>query len=283
MIFANNSQSFTNSMETIPHLVSVGLEDKHPSFMLRSPHKHSNAVEILLVREGSGLHKIEEREYYISVGDILVFDAGTLHSRISSKGISVYSCTATNVQFPNLPSNTIIPPNHSPFLPNIGDFEEFLIINTLMYDNTLRNDRVSSEIANYYLRIFLVKLHQSIRKRGPIAPMPDKNSDVLGKTIKQYIDLHYCEDTLTLTEISEQIHFSPYHISHVFKRIYNLSPMQYVAHRRIGEAQTYLIDTDWTVTDIAMKIGFSNTNQFHHTFSKLVGTTPGKYRKHWTD
>lgn len=283
MIFANNSQAFQSSLLSIPHLVSIGLEDEHPSFMLRSPHKHDHEVEIMLVREGSGLHRIEGKEYYVSAGDILIFDSGSLHERISTEGIRVFSCTATDVQFSDLPDNTLVPPNHSPMIPSGGDFEEFMIISTLMYDNTLRNDTTNAEIANYLLRIYLIKIHQAILKQGLIPAPVDKNSYELGLTIKQYLDAHYHEETLTLKSVADAIHVSPYHMSHVFKSIYNLSPIQYVTHRRIGDAQTYLINTDWTVTEIAMSIGFSNTNQFHHTFSRIVGTSPGKYRKYWTE
>lgn len=283
MIFANNSQSFQSSLYTIPHLVSIGLEDDHPFFMLRAPHKHDGEVEILLVREGAGLHKIDGKEYYVSAGDLLIFNAGSLHERVSTEGIRVFSCTATNVQFPGLPENTLVPKNYFPRISSNGDFEEFMMISTLMYDNTLRNDDISAEIANYLLRIYLVKIHQAVLKRGTIPPPVDKNSYELGLAIKQYLDEHYCEETLTLKSVADAIHVSTYHMSHVFKSIYNLSPIQYVTHRRIGDAQTYLIGTDWTVTKIAMSIGFSNTNQFHHTFSRIVGTSPGKYRKYWTE
>lgn len=283
MIFANNSQSFHSSLKSIPHLISVGLEDDHPSFMLRAPHKHDDAVEILLVREGTGLHKIDGREYYISAGDILIFNAGCLHERASTEGLRIFSCTATNVQFPDLPVNAVVPPNHFPTFSSNGDFDEFMIISTLMYDNTLRSSDVNAEIANYLLRIYLVKLYYAILKQKTIPPPVDKNSYELGLTIKQYLDSHYHEETLTLKSVADAIHVSTYHMSHVFKSIYNLSPIQYVIHRRIGDAQTYLIDTNWTVTEIAMSVGFSNTNQFHHTFSRLVGTSPGKYRKYWTE
>ena len=163
-------------MCTTPHLVSISLEDDHPFFMLRAPHKHDGEVEILLVREGAGLHK-----------------------KVSISGS--------------------------------GDFEEFMMISTLMYDNTLRNDNINAEIANYLLRIYLVKAHQAVLKQGMMPPPVDKNSYELGLAIKQYLDKHYCEETLTLKSVADAIHVSTYHMSHVFKSIYNLSPIQYVTHR----------------------------------------------------
>lgn len=282
MIFANNSLPFQHSLTGSPQLVSVGLEEDQPSFMLRSPHQHRDSLEILLIDEGAGLHRINGKEYYASVGDVLVFNAGCLHERASTEGIRLFSCTATNVCFPGQAVNELVPPGYASMFSSGGNFDELRILCTLMYDYTLRTDSQSAEIANYLLRIYLIKVHSAIKKQGALHPPIDKNSQALFEDIKQYLDEHYQDDSLSLKSMADALHVSHYHVSHVFKDIYNLSPMQYVAHRRIGDAQSLLIETNLTVTQIAMLIGFSNANQFHHTFLRLVGVSPQKYRKYWS-
>ena len=46
--------------------------------------------------------------------------------------------------------------------------------------------------------------------------------------------------------------------------------MQYVALRRIGEAQNLLISTKMSMTDIAAQVGYNNSNYFG-SITKLVG------------
>ena len=47
------------------------------------------------------------------------------------------------------------------------------------------------------------------------------------------------------------------------------------------EAQTLLLTTNMTITDIAMQCGYNNSNYFQSVFSNIVGMPPGKYRKTW--
>lgn len=59
--------------------------------------------------------------------------------------------------------------------------------------------------------------------------------------------------------------------------------MQYVIKRRIGGAQSLLINTALPITEIALMVGYKNPIHFHSAFSKIVGTTPGGYQKYWID
>ena len=54
-------------------------------------------------------------------------------------------------------------------------------------------------------------------------------------------------------------------------------------HRRIGEAQTLLINTGYSATEIAFLVGYNDSNYFNTIFTKIVGMSPIKYRKYWVD
>ena len=53
--------------------------------------------------------------------------------------------------------------------------------------------------------------------------------------------------------------------------------------RRIGHAQTLLISTSYTVTQIASLVGYDNTNYFSTQFSKVVGMSPTHYRTFYSE
>ena len=72
---------------------------------------------------------------------------------------------------------------------------------------------------------------------------------------------------------------SEYHVAHVFKDEMGTSPMQYVMHRRMGEAQTLLMDTNLSIGDIADCLGYTNPWNFSTAFGKCVGMTPSQYRQ----
>ena len=105
---------------------------------------------------------------------------------------------------------------------------------------------------------------------------------VLFQKIQRYLDLHYT-DTLSLSEIAQALDCSPSHVSHVFRKSSGTTPMQYVIRRRIGHAQTLLISTSYTVTQIASLVGYDNTNYFSTQFSKVVGMSPTHYRTFYSE
>ena len=79
--------------------------------------------------------------------------------------------------------------------------------------------------------------------------------------------------------IGSAVSVSPYHMSRVFKKETGCTPMQYVAQLRLGKAQTLLVHTDMPITEIAYNVGYNSSNSFNYAFLKLIGLTPGAYRK----
>lgn len=98
--------------------------------------------------------------------------------------------------------------------------------------------------------------------------------------IKEYIDAHYLEE-LKLSTIASALHVSTYYLSHTFKDLTGDSPLQYIIKRRMDAAQNLLLTTNYSITDIAMRCGYNNSNYFQYVFNHLIGMPPGKYWKAW--
>ena len=88
-------------------------------------------------------------------------------------------------------------------------------------------------------------------------------------------------EPITLQSMGEALHISPYYLSHVFKQMSGYSPVQYLLRRRIGEAQTLLITTDFSITRIAEMVGYDTQSYFNLQFTKNVGMPPNKYRQNY--
>ena len=50
--------------------------------------------------------------------------------------------------------------------------------------------------------------------------------------------------------------------------------------RRIGEAQTLLVTTDLSITEVSARIGYDNISYFNNQFKKFTGLSPQSYRKY---
>ena len=73
---------------------------------------------------------------------------------------------------------------------------------------------------------------------------------------------------------------SPYHFARQFKAATGLPPHQYVITRRVERAKLLLqAGTDLSLAEVAAEAGFSDQSQFSQHFKRVVGATPGQYRK----
>lgn len=102
-------------------------------------------------------------------------------------------------------------------------------------------------------------------------------TDIIVAQVKSFINTHFDED-FSLQDMADAIHVSPYYLAHVFKEETGYSLKQYLL-RRLGEAQTLLISTRRSVTDIAPEVDFGNPSHFNSIFPKYIGMSPSQYRE----
>jgi len=80
------------------------------------------------------------------------------------------------------------------------------------------------------------------------------------------------EDLTGLSGMSES------HVLRLFKRYLGCPPFQYINKLRLDEAADVLIQTDKSITEIALDIGYNDSNYFSRLFRKHHGLSPREYR-----
>ena len=103
-----------------------------------------------------------------------------------------------------------------------------------------------------------------------------KSSEIMMK-IQRLVEEH--GGNLTLTECADALGYHPTYLWKVIKMEKNTTFSDYVAEHRLQEAKRLLLETKMTVNDIAIKLNYTNAQNFIRFFSKLEGETPGKYRQ----
>jgi AraC family transcriptional regulator len=99
------------------------------------------------------------------------------------------------------------------------------------------------------------------------------------RAVVEYIEEHL-DASPTLEQIAAVAHLSPYHFARQFKAATGLPPHQYIIARRVERAKQFLQGAgDVSLAEVAAQAGFSDQSQFSHHFKRLVGVTPGQFRK----
>lgn len=282
------NDEFTSCFEHgLPSLVSASKIDAYYTEHPRMLHSHKNQVELLLVRSGSGVYIVDEKRYDIKPGDLIICNAGVLHDEDPqcSQDLNTYSIAMTNVQLQGMPLNHLIPSGSSPVLTTNELFATLEHLMGSIYTLLASDAQNVEEICHYLTASLTCMIYRLlIADIAPTADIPnsDKSTgELLTARIKQYIDLHY-DEGLTLQSLGDALHVNMYYLSHVFKDNTGYAPMQYIMRRRIGEAQSLLISTKYSITQIAGMVGYDNPCHFNTIFAKYVGMSPSKYRKSYT-
>ncbi len=93
-----------------------------------------------------------------------------------------------------------------------------------------------------------------------------------------WIHTHYA-DPITRDEIAQSIGIHPDYLTDCFRQEMGITPITYLRRYRIRQACELLKDTDLSITEVAMAVGFSESAHFTRTFHREVGLTPRAYRQ----
>jgi AraC-like DNA-binding protein len=276
--FVKNDYKSIFENNHIPKLLHVCKAEQDDNLFPRIMHMHHDMVEVVLIKAGSGTYTIGNRKYETRKGDILIYNKGVLHDERSNPKatISTYVCGFTDLKIRGLERNFLIGNDVRPIIHSGDYFSTIENIFEIMYSEIFSNKKGVEETGNYLLLSLITILLRLVDLSKE--EMTEEEFE-LGERIKKYIDDNFL-NKLSIKSLSKDLGISQYYLIHSFKKKTGYSPMQYIINRKIGEAQNLLINTNFSVAKIATMIGHDNPNYFNLIFTKTIGMSPGKYRKH---
>lgn len=97
----------------------------------------------------------------------------------------------------------------------------------------------------------------------------------------------YIEQNLQLNlsrkDVANHVFLNADYLDRRFKSELGVSISQYMLQKKLDFAKHLLTDTDKSISDIALDIGYNNLSSFSHMFKHETGDTPMAYRKHKKD
>jgi AraC family transcriptional regulator len=89
---------------------------------------------------------------------------------------------------------------------------------------------------------------------------------------------HMAEE-FSLSRLAEEAGISEFYFNRLFKKATGMPPSQYLIGLRVNEAKRLLTETDQSVIQTGLSVGYSNPSHFAQVFRKQTGLTPSEYRK----
>jgi AraC-like DNA-binding protein len=94
--------------------------------------------------------------------------------------------------------------------------------------------------------------------------------DAMDRTYAQPLDV----PTLARIAFVSEAHFI-----RTFRATFGETPHRYLQRRRVERAMFLLRESDRSVTEICLDVGFTSLGTFSRTFRDIVGQTPTEYRR----
>jgi AraC family transcriptional regulator len=143
--------------------------------------------------------------------------------------------------------------------------------------NKLRFEEQLASLLTYHLQ-----QHQHIAETVNKLPPVQKATRVeLYKRLSRAMDVlrsGFCGE-IHLDQLAAEACLSKYHFLRLFRTAYGLSPYQYIQHLRIEKARILLAGSTMPITDLAMLLGFDNSQSFSRLFFQRMGLYPTQYRE----
>lgn len=251
-------------------------------------HWHTD-TEIIMPIENSYKVIINEEIYNLSAKDVIVIPPGELHQLYAPPSgyriILQFDCTLLynlsgfNSAFHMFRPCVIVTPSS---MPDIHNQLSILIQNiTTEYFSNLP----FREAAAYSMLIHFF----TILGRNFISSN-DRFLNMKKQKQLEYIDLFFkvcnyindhCTESIKMEDIAGIAGFSKYHFARLFKEVMNISCYDYLINRRVMHAEKLLIEPDLTITQVAMKSGFSSLATFNRVFKAKNHCTPTEYKTYY--
>jgi len=91
------------------------------------------------------------------------------------------------------------------------------------------------------------------------------------------MDRSYAEP-LDVRAVAAVAHVSEAHFIRSFRAVFGETPHRYLQRRRVERSRFLLRETNRSVTDICLDVGFTSLGTFSRTFREIVGEPPSTYR-----
>ena len=253
-------------------------------------HTHADFSELTIVLSGTAIHVVNNEKYLIKKGDVFVIGENISHGYENPHDFKI--CNIMYRLNELLWSDSDIRDSvgfHAlfiiePFFNKESKFKSRLQLS--VSDFEIVSTKIAFMLNEYTTRpegwktmLYTTFMNLVVLLSRAYHISPDCSDNVLNMALSvAYIGNHY-QETISIEFLARQAHLSVRHFSRVFRNLYNVSPINYIIQYRIQCSYPLLKDRNLTISEVAYKSGFNDSNYFSRQFKKMTGFSPIQYRQ----
>ncbi len=269
----------------------IALEVMHiPQHGNTELHTHDFS-ELVIVLGGSGVHISPAGDYPISAGDVFVLHGLQAHGYRDTAGLELVNILFRMHELA-LPLQDMVslPGYHvlftlEPLFRHRDKFESRLRLTPEELQHVAEmvhrlGREARSRMAGWRfaeLACFMLLMTDLCRFYSHMEDPAAQPLLRLGRVIG-YLEQHY-DEPITLDALAEVGKMSRRTLTREFRRALGCSPIDYLIRLRIDHAVRLMRESSDSITDVAFRVGFGDSNYFARQFRTLMGSSPRDFRK----
>jgi AraC-like DNA-binding protein/mannose-6-phosphate isomerase-like protein (cupin superfamily) len=249
-------------------------------------------IEIVYILSGSGRHDVGGRQYPVGRGDLLFISIGQTHAFSSDGDMEIVNCLI----HPDFIDRTWLHEGNALEILALSSFADFDIpaeklishvhfaggdlldveqlIKSMIHEFTAKPTNYRTALKGY-LMVLLTRIFRAVQATGPagiLSQMSRITPDIL-----QYIETNF-NRKISLQELAQRCFYNPAYFSRIFRETFGKNLTEYIAEKRIQEADRLLCETGLSVEEISLRVGYQDRKQFYEVYKRLMGIAPGQRR-----
>ena len=249
--------------------------------------------EIVVITGGHGQHLTGEHTYDLKTGDTFVIGGSRPHDYLNLDDLRLINILFEPEKLPwSMGDLKKVPGYHALFTlePAFRDrhrFDSRLRLSPMDLAHTISIvEQIENELTDQASGYQIMSTTYFLQLATFLSRVYDRSRDDRSRTLLQiadaisHIERHYTE-SITLDELVEISKMSRRNFLRTFEASMGHSPIQYLIRLRIRKACERLRNDFTSITDIAMSVGFSDSNYFSRKFRDIVGVSPRGYKSRY--
>ena len=261
---------------------------------------HTGTLSLKYIIRGEEYYITKKGKYRVSCENFLIINEGQYYeSKIetveNSESLSLFFDPVTVCNISNslvLPSEYLLDNlNESGNSAGSVNFLEKLYTadkDIITMFQKIKRSLSGSENSGFYINELMLQIFDNmILKRSDVIKEIERMPFVKsGTKIEIYKRLSIAKDyilscfskKITLSDLATAACMCEHHLLREFKKLYNITPHQFLIRTRLNNAANLLANSDKSISGIASDSGFEYLSTFCETFSKHYQMSPSSYR-----
>ncbi|SFU74410.1 AraC-like ligand binding domain-containing protein [Pustulibacterium marinum] len=152
-----------------------------------------------------------------------------------------------------------------------------LLLELLMYTKNWKGNILKKEFKKYAVVNALKVLVESTTSQPLLLNLPQATEERLVRVINYMVK--HLEEEQQITRLAAKFNMSEKSLYRLFKKDVSMSFIRYYTLLRIFKSLEYLLETNYTIAEIAGLVGYNSVPTFSNTFTKIMDKRPSEYRK----